>query len=80
MGRLFEFNEALNIEHAGALEVLAGDIKLPRESVYIGNGASGPAVFYEEPSGNTLCACSVDSDLWLECQARAVLKSLLSRL
>ncbi|WP_157119347.1 hypothetical protein [Azohydromonas lata] len=80
MERLFPFNVALNAEHGDVLAVLAGDINLPVERLYIGDGASGPAVFYTEQSGNTLCACSVGSAYWIECHARAVMKSLLLRL
>ena len=80
MEKLFPFNVALNAKHGDVLAVLASDISLPVEKLYIGDGASGPAVFYTEQSGNTLCACSVGSAYWFECHARAVMKSLLLRM
>lgn len=80
MKRLFPYNAALNDEQGGVLAVMAGDISLPVEVLYIGDGASGPAVFYTEQSGNTLCACSVGSPYWIECHARAVMKALFSKI
>jgi hypothetical protein len=69
-------------EHAAVLKVIAQDLSRPVEAVYIGDGASGPAVFYEDLQGSegTRCACDLEGSYWQECQARAVVKALLARL
>jgi hypothetical protein len=80
--RLFPVNEALTARHAAVLKVIAADLGCPVDAVYIGNGASGPAVFYEDSQGNegTRCACTLRSPYWQQCQAKAAVAALLARL
>lgn len=82
MSRLFPVNEALTAEHAAVLKVIAAEVGCPNDAVYIGDGVSGPAVFYEDRQGSkgTRCACDLESSYWQECQARAILKALLTRM
>lgn len=82
MNRLFTINEALTTGHAAVLKVIAVQLGCPGDAVYIGDGASGPAVFYEDRHGSdgTRCACDLESSYWRECQARAAVKALLARL
>ncbi|WP_156901586.1 hypothetical protein [Azohydromonas australica] len=82
MKRLFPVNEALTSRHAAVLSIVAADLGCPVDAVYIGNGASGPAVFHEDRQGSegTRCACDLSSLYWQECQARAAVKGLLARL
>lgn len=82
MKRLFPVNEALTAQHAAALKVIAADVGCPVDAVYIGSGASGPAVFYEERQGSegTRCACDLSSLYGQEFQARATVEMLLARL
>lgn len=82
MGRLFPINEALTTEHASVLKIIAAEMGCSADAVYIGDGASGPAVFYEDAHGSngTRCACDLESSYWQECQARTVVKTLLARL
>lgn len=79
MTRLFRIDEALTAEHAVVLKVIALEQGRPVDSFYIGVGASGLAVFYEDEHG-TRCACGFGSVYWQECQARAVTEALLARL
>ena len=80
--RLFPVNEALTARHAAVLKVVAADLGCPVDAVYIGNGASGPAVFQEDRQGSegTRCACDLCSRYWQECQARVAVAALLARL
>lgn len=82
MKRLFPVNETLTAEHAAVLKLIAADLGCFVESVYIGNAASGPAVFYQDRQGSdgTRCACDLSSLYWQERQARAVVAALLARL
>jgi hypothetical protein len=79
--RRFPVNEPLNAEHADVLKLIAADLSLPLDAVYIGDGASGPAVFHEDRQGGagTRCVCVVGSLSWLEHQARAEAAALLLR-
>jgi hypothetical protein len=80
--RLFPVNAPLNIEHAAVLKLIAADFGLPLDAVYIGDGASGPAVFYEDNNGGhgTRCVCALDSLSWQEYRARVEAAALLARL
>lgn len=82
MKRLFPVNEVLTAEHAAALNVIAAELGCPVDAVYIGQGASGPAVFYEDRQGSngTRCACGLSSPYWQQCQAKAAVTALLLRL
>ena len=82
MKRMFPVNEALNARHAAALSIIAADLGCPVDAVYIGNGASGPAVFYEDRQGSegTRCACTLGSPRWQQCQAKAAVAALLAKL
>jgi hypothetical protein len=82
MSRLFPLNEALTAKHAAVLRLIATDLGRPVDAVYIGNGASGPAVFYEDRQGNegTRCACTLGSPRWQQCQAKVAVAALLTRL
>ncbi|WP_157270725.1 hypothetical protein [Azohydromonas aeria] len=82
MKRLFPVNEALTAEHAATLKIIAAELGCSVDAIYVGDGASGPAVFYEHPAVNagTRCACDLESSYWRECQARAVVEALLARL
>lgn len=59
MKRLFPSDKALTSEHAAVLKIIAVELGSPVDAVYIGDGASGPAVFYEDRQGSegTRCAC-----------------------
>jgi hypothetical protein len=52
------------------------------DAVCIGNGVSGPAVFYEDRQGSegTRCACTLGSPYWQQCQAKVDIAALLARL
>ena len=80
--RPFPTNDALTAEHAATLNVIAAELGCPVDAVYVGDGASGPAVFYEHPAVSTgaRCACDLTGAFWQECQARATVKTLLARL
>jgi hypothetical protein len=80
--RLFPVNETLTAKHAAVMRVVAADLGCPVDAVYIGDGVSGLAVFYEDRQGNegTRCACDLSSRYWQECQARAAVAALLARL
>jgi hypothetical protein len=78
--RLFLLNEALTAKHTAVLKVIAADLGCPWDTVYIGNGASGPAVFYEDRQGSegTRCACDLKGSYWQQCQAKAAVAALLA--
>ncbi|WP_157269227.1 hypothetical protein [Azohydromonas aeria] len=82
MSRLFPFNEALSVKHAAVLKFIAAELGCPLGAVYIGEGVSGPAVFYEDAQGShgTHCAWALRSPYWQESQAKAAVKALLARL
>lgn len=82
MDRLFPIDEALTAEHAAVLEVIAVDMGCSTDAVYIGAGASGPAVFYEDAHGNngTRCACDLEGAYWQECKLRAVANAFVTAL
>ena len=63
MKRLFPVNEVLTSRHAAVLKVVTADLGCPVDAVYIGDGASGPAVFHEDRQGSegTRCACTLGS-------------------
>ncbi len=81
MKRLFPVNEALTSRHTAALGIIATDLGCPLDAVYVGNGANGPAVFYEDRQGSegTRCACAVSGRYWQECQVKAAVTALLAR-
>jgi hypothetical protein len=74
---MFPVNASLNAEHATVLRLIAVDLALPLDAVYIGDGASGPAVFYEDRHEGTRSVCAVGSPSW---QAHVETAALLSRL
>jgi hypothetical protein len=67
--RLFPVNEVLTAEHAAVLKIIAADLGCPRDVVYIGSGATGPTVSYEDHQGvyGTRCACDLSGAYWQEC-------------
>jgi hypothetical protein len=66
--RLFPTNEAFTAEHAATLKIIAAELGCPVNAVYICNGASGPAVLFEDHQGSagTRCACDLQSLYWKE--------------
>ncbi len=82
MKRLFPVDEALTAKHAAVLKIITADLGCPVDPVYIGNGVSGPAVFYEDRQGSEgiRCACTLGSSYWQQCQAKADVAALLARL
>lgn len=81
MKRLFPVNEALTVKYDTVLRLIAADLGCPVDAVYIGNGARGAAVFYEDRQGGegTRCACTLGSPYWQQCQAQAAVAALLAR-
>ncbi|MDZ5461597.1 hypothetical protein [Azohydromonas lata] len=73
-------DEAFTAQHADALEI-GVDLGCPMDAAYIGSGASGHAMSYEDCQSNegTRCACTLASPYGQQCQARAVVASLLAR-
>jgi hypothetical protein len=82
VNQFFPVNEVLTAEHAPTLKISVRKLGCPGNLVYVEDGASGPAVFYEHPAVNagTRYACGIRSPSWLECQARAAVTVLLVRL
>ncbi|WP_156902286.1 hypothetical protein [Azohydromonas australica] len=82
MKRLFPVNEAIIVKQTAALRIIGADLGGPLGAVYIGNGANGPAVFYEDRQGSegTRCACDLHSSYWQQCHAKAAVAALLVRL
>ncbi|WP_028996562.1 hypothetical protein [Azohydromonas australica] len=82
MKRLFPVNEALTVKYDAVLRLIAADLGCPVDTIYIGNGARGAAVFHEDCQGNegTRCACTLGSPYWQQCQAQAAVAALLARL
>jgi hypothetical protein len=80
--RLFPVNETLTAKHAIALKVIAADLGCPADAIYIGSGASAPAVFYEAPRAAKAPAAPacLEALYWQECQAKAAVAALLARL
>ena len=80
--QLFPVNETFTAKHTAALRIIAADSGCAVGAVYIGNGVSGPAAFYEARQGNegTRCACTLGSPYWQQCQAKAAVAALLARL
>jgi hypothetical protein len=72
--RLFPVNEPLTAAHGAVLKIIAAELGCPMGAVYIGEGASGPAVFYEDTPGSngTRCACDLSSPYGQVCQAKVV--------